>query len=157
MIAVFLSRPIWVKRHVANHLSSLDAKLQEMGFHVQTVGTNVPSALVEAIHANIRIGHPSRSWLRNPESEGQGGVPFKFTWREPLGVGTLHGFRSIPTLASLDIAPPSGHMIQRPDRFQGLARLSPRRLGRLAAQRCSGPQIILLNPRTFQMYLLRGR
>ena len=41
MIDVFLSRPTWVKRHVASHLSKLDTKLQEMGFQARTVGTNV--------------------------------------------------------------------------------------------------------------------
>ena len=43
MIEAFLSRPIWVKRHVANHLLRLDAKLADLGFRVRTIGTNVTS------------------------------------------------------------------------------------------------------------------
>jgi hypothetical protein len=41
MIRVFLSRPLWVKSHVANHLAMLDAKLAELGFELRTIGTNV--------------------------------------------------------------------------------------------------------------------
>jgi hypothetical protein len=43
MIDVFLSRPIWVKRHVASHLQRLDSKLEDLGFHVRTIGTTVTS------------------------------------------------------------------------------------------------------------------
>lgn len=41
MIKAFLSRPLWVQKHVGNHLRQLDEKLEEMGFDIRTVGTNV--------------------------------------------------------------------------------------------------------------------
>lgn len=41
MIRVFLSRPLWVKSHVANHLAMLDAKLAELDYEIITVGTSV--------------------------------------------------------------------------------------------------------------------
>lgn len=41
MIKAFLSRPLWVQTHVGNHLRLLDSKLEEMGFEVRTIGTNV--------------------------------------------------------------------------------------------------------------------
>lgn len=41
MIKVFLSRPLWVQTNVEKHLLLLDSKLEEMGFEVRTVGTNV--------------------------------------------------------------------------------------------------------------------
>lgn len=41
MIRAFLSRPLWVQTHVGNHLRLLDIKLEEMGFELRTVGTNV--------------------------------------------------------------------------------------------------------------------
>lgn len=41
MIRAFLSRPLWVKSHVANHLAVLDEKLAALNFEIRTVGTNV--------------------------------------------------------------------------------------------------------------------
>lgn len=41
MIKAFLSRPLWVQTHVVNQLLLLDTKLEEMGFELRTVGTNV--------------------------------------------------------------------------------------------------------------------
>ncbi len=41
MIKTFLSRPLWVQQHVGNHLLELDEKLEDMGFELRTVGTNV--------------------------------------------------------------------------------------------------------------------
>lgn len=43
MIKAFLSRPLWVQPHVANHLLKLDAKLIDMGFEVRTIGVNTTS------------------------------------------------------------------------------------------------------------------
>ena len=43
MIKTFLSRPLWVQTHVANHLLKLDEKLHEMGFEVKTIGINATS------------------------------------------------------------------------------------------------------------------
>lgn len=39
----FLSRPLWVQSHVANHLRDLDLQLEMLGFEVKTVGANVTS------------------------------------------------------------------------------------------------------------------
>jgi hypothetical protein len=43
MIRTFVSRPLWVKTHVANQLATLNIKLSEMGFEVKTIGANVTS------------------------------------------------------------------------------------------------------------------
>lgn len=41
VIKAFLSRPTWVQQHIAIQLLQLDTKLAELGFEVNTVGTNV--------------------------------------------------------------------------------------------------------------------
>jgi hypothetical protein len=43
VIRAFLSRPLWVQPHVANHLLKLDEKLEDMGFEVRTIGVNATS------------------------------------------------------------------------------------------------------------------
>jgi hypothetical protein len=43
MIDVFLSRPLWAKRHVQNHLTRFEQKLHDHGFRPQTIGRNVTS------------------------------------------------------------------------------------------------------------------
>lgn len=40
MIKAFLSRPLWVPPHVANHLRQLEEHLEGMGFELKTVGIN---------------------------------------------------------------------------------------------------------------------
>lgn len=40
MIKAFLSRPLWVQPHVANHLRQLEKHLEGMGFELKTVGIN---------------------------------------------------------------------------------------------------------------------
>ena len=40
MIKAFLSRPLWVQPHVANHLHQLEVHLEDMGFELKTVGIN---------------------------------------------------------------------------------------------------------------------
>jgi hypothetical protein len=43
MIKTFLSRPLWVKNHVMNHLLKLDERLKELDFDVRTIGVNSTS------------------------------------------------------------------------------------------------------------------
>lgn len=67
MIQAFLSRPLWVQPHVANHLLKLDAKLAELGFEIRTVGANVTSfaspfdevvGVLKTCHCSIILGLP---------------------------------------------------------------------------------------------------
>lgn len=67
MIRAFLSRPLWVQPHVEKHLQQLDGKLEEMGFEVRTVGTNVTSfaspfeevvGVLQTCHCAIILGLP---------------------------------------------------------------------------------------------------
>jgi len=67
MTRAFLSRPLWVQTHVTNQLLKLHEKLQEIGFEVRTVGTNVtPFAspfdevvrVMKTCHCAIILGLP---------------------------------------------------------------------------------------------------
>jgi hypothetical protein len=67
VIKAFLSRPLWVKSHVENHLAKLNEKLKEMDFEIRTIGVNSTSfaspfnEIVEVLktcHCAIILGFP---------------------------------------------------------------------------------------------------
>lgn len=111
MIEVFLSRPIWVKRHVANHLRQLDGKLDELGFHVRTVGTNVTSlaspfeevvGVLKTCHCAIILGLPylrvREGTLKGEEIERGFGLPSE--WNHIEAAVSL--MLELPTLMMLE-------------------------------------------------------
>ncbi|MCK9505434.1 MAG: hypothetical protein M0Q95_14795 [Porticoccaceae bacterium] len=82
MIKAFMSRPLWVQTHVANHLLKLDEKLTELGFEISTVGTNITSFaspfeevvnILKTCHCSIILGLPflrvSEGKLKDKEIE----------------------------------------------------------------------------------------
>jgi hypothetical protein len=111
MIEAFLSRPIWVKRHVANHLCQLDAKLEELGFRVRTIGTNVTSLaspfaevveLMQTCHCAIILGLPylrvRTGTLKGEEIDKGFGLPSEWNQIEAAVALMLR----LPTLMMLE-------------------------------------------------------
>ncbi|OHB82440.1 MAG: hypothetical protein A2Z38_00355 [Planctomycetes bacterium RBG_19FT_COMBO_48_8] len=111
IIEAFLSRPIWVKRHVANHLRQLDAKLEELGFRVRTIGTNVTSlaspfeevvGVMKTCHCAIILGLPylrvRAGTLKGEEIEKGFGLPSEWNHIE-AAVSLMLG---LPTLMMLE-------------------------------------------------------
>lgn len=88
MIRAFLSRPLWVQPHVANHLLKLDEQLEKMGFEVKTVGVNATSfaspfdevvGVLKTCHCAIILGLPfvrvSAGRLKDKEIEAGFALP----------------------------------------------------------------------------------
>jgi len=111
MIDVFLSRPIWVKPHINNHLLKLFTKLEELGFHVRTIGTTVTSFaspfdevvdVMQACQCAIILGLPylrvRTGTIKGEEIEKGFGLPSEWNQIE-AAVALMLG---LPTLMMLE-------------------------------------------------------
>lgn len=113
MINVFLSRPLWAKRHVQNHLERFEQKLEEFGFQPRTIGRNVTSLtspfdevaeVMKSCECAIILGLP---YIRvregtvkdQPIEKGKGfGLPSEWNHIE----ATMALMRGLPTLMMLE-------------------------------------------------------